>query len=133
MTDLYAELVPWDFGDAVISAARVHRGFQETKRISRCRFLLQHWVARQRLQETSILLDARMHTGPSDLESWEGAPTDASPTHRLRLSMRARLDADLAKFNVAASRVLLRATGHSLGGALVPWSRKNEPNAFMQS
>ena len=36
-----------------------------------------------------------------------------------------RLDADLAKFNVAASRVLLRATGHSLGGALVPRSRKS--------
>ncbi|OLP89547.1 Glucan 1,3-beta-glucosidase A [Symbiodinium microadriaticum] len=69
VTDLYAELVPWDFGDAVISAARVHRGFQDAYRA-------------------------------------------------LRSGVLGRLDADLAKFNVAASRVLLRATGHSLGGAL---------------
>ena len=44
VTDLYAELVPWDIGDAVISAARVHRGFQETKRISQCRRLLLRFV-----------------------------------------------------------------------------------------
>ncbi|CAE7840584.1 unnamed protein product [Symbiodinium sp. CCMP2592] len=69
VTDLYAELVPWDIGDAVISTARVHRGFQDAYRA-------------------------------------------------LRSGVLGRLDADLAKFNVAASRVLLRATGHSLGGAL---------------